>query len=186
MERGEVRRDILSQTFYKSTKRLKVRSFQDIDTNDFFLLLTNPLVNNFLGGSLFLSNPYLVKQFLRQMSLDYSELNPWLLYSIFNKNNHRLIGGCGIKTELKNQKAEIFYLFFPSYWGQGLAVEACRPLLENTLNQFGLEKVYAHILPENIRAQRVAEKLGFKYFKMVNLNRYKKKRKVQQWNLNLI
>ena len=176
----------MSPIFYKITERLKVRSFQDIDSNDFFLLLTNPLVNNFLGGSRFLSNPQLVKQFLRQMSLDFSEVNPWLLFSIFNKKNHQLIGGCGIKTELKNQKAEIFYLFFHSYWGQGLAVEACRPLLENALNQFGLEKVYAHILPENIRAQRVAEKLGFKYFKMVNLSRYKRKEKVQQWILNLI
>lgn len=176
----------MSPTYYKITERLKVRSFQDIDSNDFFLLLTNPLINIFLGGSRFLSNPHLVKQFLRQMSLDYSESNPWLLYSIFNKNNHQLIGGCGIKTELKNQKAEIFYLFSPSFWGQGLAVEACRPLLENALNQFRLEKVYAHILPENIRAQRVAEKLGFKYFGMVKLSRYKRKEKVQQWILNLI
>jgi [ribosomal protein S5]-alanine N-acetyltransferase len=173
----------LSPSFYKITERLKVRSFQDIDSNDFLLLLTNPLVNIFLGGSRFLSNPHLVKQFLRQMSLDHSGSNPWLLYSIFNKNNHQLIGGCGIKTELKNQKAEIFYLLFPSYWGQGFAVEACRPLLENAINQFGLQKVYALILPENIRAQRVAEKLGFKYFKMVNLGRYKRKEKVQQWIL---
>ena len=176
----------MSATFYKITERLKIRSFQNIDSNDFFLLLTNPQVNNFLGSSQFLSNPHLVKQFLKQLSLGYSELNPWLLYSIFKKDDDRFIGSCGLKTEPKNRGGELFYLFFPEVWGQGLAVEACRPLLENALNQIKLEKIYAHILPKNIRAQRVAEKLGFKYFKMVNMSRYKRKEKVQQWILNLI
>ena len=176
----------MSATFYKITERLKVRSFQDIDSNDFFLLLTNPLVNIFLGGSRFLSNPHLVKQFLKQMSLDHSELNPWLLYSIFKKDDDRFIGSCGLKTEPENRGGELFYIFFPEFWGEGFAVEALRSIMKHVFDQYDLKNIVAYILPENIRAQRVAEKLGFKYFKMVNLNRYKKKRKVQQWNLDLI
>jgi len=165
------------------TERLEVRSFQDADNNDFFLLLTNPLVNSSVGAAQFLSHPHLVNQFLKQMLLKDDVSQSWLLYSILDRANHQFIGGCGIKIEQENRRGEIFYLLFPRYWGRGLAAEACRPILDNAFNQCGLGSIEVLIIPENRRAQRVAHKLGFRYLKTVHLNRYGQRRKVQKWTL---
>ncbi len=175
----------MSKVCWHHTKRLIVCPFQYRDSNQFFLLLTHSQVNFSLGASRFLSSPHLVKQFLEQISRKRDSVQSWLLYSIFDRNNHQLIGGCGFKINSKYINGEIFYLLFPEYWGRGLAVEACRPLLDEALHKFGLQKVYALILPENIRAQRVAEKLGFKYLKMIHLDRYGQRRIVGQWILDV-
>ena len=139
-----------------------------------------------MGASRFLSRPRQVRQFLEQMSQGKDNNQLWLLYSIFDKNDHQFIGGCGYKVDSEYINAEMFYLLFPEFWGKGLATEACHPLLDNYLKQFGLQKIHAFILPENIRAQRVAVKLGFSYLEMLELNRYDQKRLVQKWNLNFI
>ena len=169
--------------YYEITKRLELQSYNENDGEYFFQLLTNPLVNYFLGAPQFLSQPNLLKNFLRQMSLHYNNSNPWLLYSIFDKKNHKLIGGCGIKVEKKGKSAEIFYLFLPEYWGKGLAVEACSPILVNIFRYLDLHFIDALILPENFRAQRVASKLNFRYVKLIDLVRYGQKNQVQIWRL---
>ncbi len=175
----------MSKVCWYYTKRLKLRPFQYIDSNNFFQLLTHPLIKPSLGASKFLAHPHLVKKFLEQMSSEKNKPQSWLLYSIFDKNDHQFIGGCGYKVDSEYINAEMFYLLFPEFWGKGLAVEACTALLDNSLKRFGLQKIHAFILPENIRAQRVAVKLGFSYLEMVELNRYDQKRLVQKWNLNL-
>jgi ribosomal-protein-alanine N-acetyltransferase len=176
----------LLRVCFHQTERLIVRSFQDRDSNHFFLLLTHPLAKSYLRASQFCTHPHLVRQFLEQMSSEGDTFNSWLLYSIFDSNDRQLIGGCGLKLDSNHICAEIFYLLFPEYWGKGLIVEACRFLLDDALYQYRLKNVYALIIPENIRAQRVATKLGFRYVEKINLSRYGQKSKVQKWRLNLI
>lgn len=170
-----------SNCFY--TKRLLVRSFDSRDFDSFFRLLNHPMINHFLGAHRFFSRLDLIKDFLIQMSSkkDPAQSQSWLLYSIVDRTNQQLIGGCGLKIDLKYIYAEIFYLMFPEYWGQGLAAEACFPILENSFRMFGLKSIIAFIDPKNKRAQRVAAKLGFSYIEMNQLKRYYQRIEVQQW-----
>lgn len=171
------------------TQRLKVCPFQSVDTDQFLRLFTHPLVIKSLGAHRFSSHPHIVKQFLRQRSLRSLESNvskSWFLYSFFDRTNYKLIGGGGIKVSPKYNNAEIFYLLFPEYWGQGLAVEAFTVLLDHLFRQLGLQTVIALIKPENVRAQRVAEKLGFRFLKSTKLNRYNQNIQVHQWTLSRI
>ncbi len=166
------------------TKRLNIRPYQPIDFSNFLLLLTHPLVKSLLGASSFLSRPYLVKKFLEQIIEKKAAGERWLLYSIFHRYDNELIGGCGFKIDREYANAEIFYFLFPKYWGEGLMLEACRSLLNNCLSLIGLQGVYAFVMSENIRAQRVLEKLAFKYSKVINLDRYGRSGKVQKWAMD--
>ena len=180
-------RNEIKEAFCYQIKNLIIRPYHDKDFQDFFLLLTNPLVNSSLGITEFSNNPQMLRKFLTQMSLKKNTNNPWLLYSIFNKLDKHLVGGCGFKVDLKqiNINAELFFMLFPRYWGQGLMLEAARPLMDNITRNFGWKQVYALILPENIRAQRVVAKLGFQYDQLIDLNRYDLKTQVQRWILEI-
>ena len=175
----------MSGTYRNYTKRLLIRSFQSIDTHDFFRLFTHPRVNSSLGANPLFSKPHRVIRFLEQMSIQRNAIHSWLLYSIFERFHNRLIGGCGLKLNREETGTEIFYLLYPGYWGKGFAVEACLPVLKNTFVEFHLQNINAYILPENIRGQRVAAKLGFRFLKVVNLNRYGQTGKVQKWMINM-
>lgn len=176
----------MSISFCKITNRLQIRSYRDIDNNDVFQLFTNPQVNSFLGASQFFSNHMFIKQFLKQVSTNNRESDAWLLFSIFYKLNHQLIGSCGLKIDRKNKEAEIFYLFLPAYWNKGLATEACKSIIDEIISHINLKRIKALILPENLHAQRVAEKIGFRFIKEITIDRYEQKVQVQLWTFSLI
>jgi ribosomal-protein-alanine N-acetyltransferase len=175
----------IKEGFFYQTKKLIIRPYQDRDFQDFLILLANPLVNSSLGITEFSNNPQMVRKFLTQMSSKKYN-NTWLLYSIlFNKLDKHLIGGCGFKVDTNQISAELFFMLFPRYWGQGLMVEAIHLLLDNITCDFGWKQIYALILPENTRAQRVVAKLGFQYDQLTDLNRYDLKTQVQRWILKV-
>ena len=67
--------------------------------------------------------------------------------------------------------AELGYWIAEPYWGQGLAVEASKIIIEHAFNNLDVEKIYASYRIENSQSKRVLEKLNFRYFdKLTNIN----------------
>jgi ribosomal-protein-alanine N-acetyltransferase len=58
---------------------------------------------------------------------------------------------------------ELGYLLFPRYWGQGLATEAGRAVIEFAFASIPRIKLFAGHHPENAASRHVLEKLGFHY-----------------------
>jgi len=173
----------LSERLCFQTEHLKIYPYHQKDFNEFFLLLTNPMVNSSLDIPEFSTDFQRVRDFLSQISQKTNPDYTWLLYSIYKKKDNRLIGGCGFKVDLKHMTAEIFFMLFPREWGKGFMVEAALPLLNNIIQLFCLENIYALILPNNIRAKAVMRKLGFEYYRTINCIRFGQKRSVQKWIL---
>jgi RimJ/RimL family protein N-acetyltransferase len=55
---------------------------------------------------------------------------------------------------------EIGWRLTRRFWGQGIATEAARPVLDHALNGLGLDRVVAEIAAANAGSISVAEKLG--------------------------
>jgi ribosomal-protein-alanine N-acetyltransferase len=55
---------------------------------------------------------------------------------------------------------EIGYRFLPEFWGQGLALEASRLVLEFGFCQLGLREIVAYTSCLNVRSQRLMQRLG--------------------------
>jgi ribosomal-protein-alanine N-acetyltransferase len=73
-----------------------------------------------------------------------------------------LIGTIGYCAwDKQHHHAEVGYDMSPEYWGQGLMPEALRAVVRYGFEEMGLNRVEATTHTENLRSQRVLEKLGF-------------------------
>ena len=95
----------------------------------------------------------------------YIELEPrdqhrWI---IILKDSNEKIGTCGFHCwNRENGEVELGYDLQPAYWKQGYMRDALTEILNFAKENMHIEKVYAHIYPENLASVRIAEKMGFK------------------------
>lgn len=74
-----------------------------------------------------------------------------------------LIGGCGFDgVQLaKPHRGELGYWLARPYWGRGIMTAVVRRICQMAFEEFGLEKITAHVFPHNPASARVLEKCGF-------------------------
>lgn len=83
----------------------------------------------------------------------------WLLWAIFAEGTH--IGMLSL-FNIANKGAEVgIFIGEKTYWGRGYGTESLRRVLPYCFNNLGLKKVYLKVIPDNIRAIRCYEKVGF-------------------------
>ncbi|MBI1832817.1 MAG: GNAT family N-acetyltransferase, partial [Planctomycetes bacterium] len=79
-----------------------------------------------------------------------------------------VIGFAGLKLLDDLGEVDIGYRFLPAYWGQGLATETCRPIIEYGFTQLKLARILGLVDLENVASVRVLEKLGLTFVEMIN------------------
>ena len=92
--------------------------------------------------------------------------NPDLgLWATVHKETGRFIGRCGLLpwTIDGKDEVEVAFTIAREYWGQGLATEAARAILQHGLEGLNLSRLICLIELENIASQRVAEKIGMRF-----------------------
>ena len=92
------------------------------------------------------------------------------LWATIHKATGKFIGRCGLLPwEIEGkQEVEIAYTLAQEYWGQGLATEAARGILQYGFETLKLRRMICLIDPENSASQRVAEKIGMRLEKKVD------------------
>jgi ribosomal-protein-alanine N-acetyltransferase len=84
-------------------------------------------------------------------------------WGIVMKGTNELIGTCGYTHWSKNvRRGEIGYDLNPAYWGQGIMTEALRAVLRYGFEKMDLNRIQAVIDSENVRSQKLVQRLGFK------------------------
>ena len=97
--------------------------------------------------------------------------NPDLgLWATIHKESGNFIGRCGLLPWLidDQDEVEVAYTIARAYWGQGLATEAAKEILQHGFEKLNLSRMVSLIDPENFASQRVAEKIGMAYEKTVD------------------
>ena len=89
------------------------------------------------------------------------------LWATIHKSTGKFIGRCGLLPWVIDDRSEVevAYTIAREFWGQGLATEAARSILQYGFNELGYPRLISLIDPENIASQRVAEKIGMKFEK---------------------
>ena len=84
------------------------------------------------------------------------------LWATIEKTSGRFIGRCGLLpwTIDDVEEVEIAYLLDRQFWGRGLATEAAAGIRDHGFGALGLDRMISLIDPENVRSQRVAERIG--------------------------
>ncbi|CAN5627096.1 GNAT family N-acetyltransferase [soil metagenome] len=72
----------------------------------------------------------------------------------------QLLGSVSLRRYARDRRAELGYWLGAESWGEGIATEASRALIEFGFRDLGLAKIYAQVLEGNRASCHVLEKLG--------------------------
>jgi RimJ/RimL family protein N-acetyltransferase len=138
-----------------TTDRLVLRGFRPGDWDAYAAMNADPAVRQWLGGKC-LSR----EQAWTQME---SFLGQWALrgYGFFAVDvGGSFAGRVGLLHPIDWPEPELAWTLAAPLWGRGLATEAAAEVRRWAFATLGRERLVSYILPENVRSQRVAAKLG--------------------------
>jgi len=97
--------------------------------------------------------------------LDQQIQTPRIKYqlAVVLKSINQLIGNCGVRMEKANDvEANIGYELNPQYWNYGYATEAAHAVVDFGFQHFGVHRIWADLVADNVGSAHVLEKLGMK------------------------
>lgn len=150
------------------TERLLLKPMSTDDSQLIFELYNSPNFIRFIGDrnikTVDDAENYIKNKFLPQIEkLGYGN------YLISRKEDGKKIGSVGIFERDGLDVHDIGFSFLPEFEGKGYGYESASKLMEVGFKEFGLKKISAITTKENISSQKLIEKLGLKFQKMVSL-----------------
>ncbi|WP_018476558.1 GNAT family N-acetyltransferase [Pontibacter roseus] len=90
-------------------------------------------------------------------------------YTIIRKSDGVKVGVCGLYDREGLEGIDIGFAFLPEHEGKGYAFEAASEIKRAGVEEFGIGQIRAITAKDNIASQKLLEKLGLRYSKMVQL-----------------
>lgn len=155
---------------YKSfeTERLLLKPTDLEDVDLIFELMTMPKWLLYIGDRNIKTKED-ARQYIIDRHIPNFERNGFGSYTIVLKSTGEKIGSSGLFTREGLDIVDIGFAFLEQYEGKGCGYEASKRILEAAKVDFELKKVSAITLETNISSQKLIEKLGLSYQKMITL-----------------
>ncbi len=149
------------------TDRLILRGFEPPDFEAFAAIHADPAVMKYLGDS----KPVERNTAWRQMAafLGHWELRGYGVWAVEEKSSRELVGRVGLWKPEGWPDLEAIWTIAPSRWGKGYAPEAAHESLRYAFEILGVDHVISLIRPDNAKSIRVAEKIGERYDRKIDL-----------------
>lgn len=145
-----------------TTPRLLLRDFTEEDFPALLRYQADPRYSEFHGPEE--SAPDLAHNLIG-MFLAWAAERPRQNYQLaIAQRDHpeEAIGSCGVRLKgCDAGKAELGLELAPEHWGRGFASEAARAILEFGFRDLGVQEIRGVTITENVRVQRLVERLGF-------------------------
>jgi RimJ/RimL family protein N-acetyltransferase len=161
------------------TERLVLRKPEPSDKDGYAEIWGDPEVVRFLGGRTL--SPEEAASAIERM-LEQWNRHGVGLFSVLRKEDERLIGRVGyllwdrerwvsaMHEELEDPlEMEIGWVVGSAFWNQGYATEAAAACRDHAFGELGRDRVISLIAPENTASIRVAEKIGERYERDVEI-----------------
>jgi len=91
------------------------------------------------------------------------------------------IGMCGLLQRESLDAPDLGYAYFEQHWSKGYAFEAASLILKDAESRLGIRRILAIISIDNIASERVLEKLGFVFTRVVTLPGSADPTKLLEW-----
>lgn len=144
------------------TERLILRPLTPADLDDLAALYADPEVRRYFPeGTLDREE---TREELTWILREYYDNYGYGLWATILKQTGAFIGRCGLIPwdTADGLAVELAYLLGRPYWGQGLATEVARGIVDHAFNRLGLARLVCYMLPANQASARVAKKTGMK------------------------
>lgn len=143
-----------------TTERLLLRPLQAADAPALFSYFSDPEVMRYYDLEPLQTLDQ--AQSLVKRLMERFERQDGLRWAIVDRQTNQLIGSCGYNNFIRYAwRGNIGYDLARPFWGQGLVVEALRPMLAYGYQTLQLHRMEAYVMVENRGSKRVLEKLGF-------------------------
>ena len=142
-----------------TTEQLVLRRTLLTDAPDVLIFRGDPYVQRF-NGPVF-ENAAEVEALIHALDSEYFEKSG-ICWGVTRKNEDRVIGLFGFHHWSKHhRRAEVGYDLNRADWGQGIAAEALRAIIQFGFVQMNLNRIYAGTIADNHESVRLLERLGF-------------------------
>ncbi|MPZ14970.1 MAG: GNAT family N-acetyltransferase [Chloroflexi bacterium] len=141
------------------TERLLLRPFAFADVDDVVRYASDEQWSRYWVAAP--AGPYTRRdgeEFIARAILDSWETRPQFAIVL----GGTVIGGTGLNIDRESRIGELGYAVARSHWGEGIAPEAARAVIDWAFLAYGLEKVFARADARNVQSHRVMEKLGMR------------------------
>ncbi|MEQ2528394.1 GNAT family protein [Bacillaceae bacterium CLA-AA-H227] len=142
------------------TKRLILRKVTKEDAEDMLKYLSDEVVMKYYGLEPFKTIDDAMDEISWYLSLFENKTgNRW---GITLKGKGAMIGSCGFHNKVsQHSRTEIGFELSREYWGEGIASEAIKAILQYGFEHMELNRIEALIEPPNLPSQKLVEKQGF-------------------------
>jgi RimJ/RimL family protein N-acetyltransferase len=143
-----------------TTERLHLRRWRDADRPQFQKLNADPRVMEFMPGML---TPEASDDLVMRIEQHFDRygFGPFAAELIETKT---FIGYIGLHVPSFDvpflPAVEVAWRLAADYWGQGLATEGARAVVQHAFEALALPELVSFTIPPNLRSRRVMEKLG--------------------------
>ncbi|MFX1379482.1 MAG: GNAT family N-acetyltransferase [Promethearchaeota archaeon] len=109
--------------------------------------------------------PWTIDEIKKWSELEEDRVKKEIAFEIWHRKDNKPIGTAGFSDiNWPDRNANLFVgIGEIDYWGQNIAAEVSRLLLDYGFEELNLNKVYSRIFSPNKQSLRAAEKIGFKY-----------------------
>jgi len=148
------------QTIILETNRLILRRPIMEDLDSLFVLYCDPAVTKYIPDAP--RNHEETKEELEWFMNGHPKHPELGLWATIHKETGKFIGRCGLlpwAIEGQNE-VEVAYSLAQDFWGQGLATEAAKGILQYGFERLHLSRLICLIDPANIASQKVTEDFG--------------------------
>lgn len=151
-----------------TTQRLQLRPVTMSDVDSLHAFWTTPGIRKYLWDDVVIAREQ-VTEIIASSIHDFAAygFGHWI---VTYKNDAALIGWCGLRHFGEPPEVEVLYGIVPQLWGQGLAVEAARAVLQHGFATLGLERIFAGTDPPNTASVHVMEKIGMRFDQRKEIN----------------
>ncbi len=144
------------------TERLIVRQLEADDVVNLYSVTSDPELMQYMGDGQPLSYELTAKWV--DVSINNYATKGYGCSAVIDKRDGTFIGFCGlVRSEFAEppDDAELIYALKKIYWGQGLATEVAKAMVDYGYKSCGLRRIIATINPENSASIKVVNKIGF-------------------------
>jgi RimJ/RimL family protein N-acetyltransferase len=142
------------------TERLILRPFAPADFDAYAAMHADPEVTRYLAGD---PSPRWEAWRSFAMFVGHWALRGYGVWAVEEKATGTFLGRSGLYNPEGWPGIEVGWTFDRAAWGKGFATEAGRAAMNWAFDVLGLDHIISVIRPENARSIRVAERLGMRY-----------------------
>ena len=140
--------------------KFRLEKFNENDFPHYFSLVNNEKVMQMITGRA-------IK--MQEAQIDFQKLLDNNLidkhfgsFRIIDSETNDFIGLAKMKLiEIDNTETEIGYMILPKYWGKGIASQVAKELIESTIKQQKIKRIFAIIDPMNLASRKILINHGF-------------------------